>query len=167
MTPAPAPLVVEPASRSVGNGRYKTAVFHDLDGSVDGVPDLSVANPKSSGFSLIQPGNEPLSNHRRLTRSIRSRRADGFGVYRTARMRRTTSLFIGMPKANVICWAMRGHPHVGSCCFMSTMAAMASWLGRFGPGFFWQRAENSCRYCLAVSAEWNRCLACRSRIPMA
>ena len=76
MTPAPAALVVEPAFRSVGNGRYKTAVFHDLDGSVDGVPDLSVANPKSSGFSLIQPGNEPLSNHRRLTRSMRSRQAD-------------------------------------------------------------------------------------------
>ena len=85
--------------------------------------------------------------------------ASGFGVYRTVRMRRTTSLFIGMPKANVICWAMRGHPHVGSCWFMSTMAAMTSWRGPVGPGFFWQRAENSCRYCLAVSAEWNRCLS--------
>ena len=47
MTPAPAPLVVEPASRSVGNGRDKTAVFHDLDGSVDGVVNLYVIDDVS------------------------------------------------------------------------------------------------------------------------
>src|ERR1700704_3272954 len=61
-----------------------------------------------------------------------------------------------MPKANVICWAMRGHPHIGFRFFMSTMAAMTSWLGPFGPGFFWQLDENSCRYFLVVSARWKR-----------
>ena len=32
----------------------------------------------------------------------------GFGWYRAARMRRTTSLFMGIPKARVICCAIRG-----------------------------------------------------------
>ena len=48
----------------------------------------------------------------------------GFGWYRTARMRRTTSLLMGMPNASVIWCAIRGHPQVGFRCFMSTTAAM-------------------------------------------
>src|SRR5712691_4386893 len=70
----------------------------------------------------------------------------GFGWYRAARMRRTTSLLMGIPKARVICCAIRGHPHVGFRCFMSTTAAMTSWLGPFGPGFFFTFDENSRRY---------------------
>ena len=48
-------------------------------------------------------------------------------------MRRTTSLFMGMSKAKVICCAIRGQPQVGFRCFMSTTAAMTSRLGPFGP----------------------------------
>jgi hypothetical protein len=70
----------------------------------------------------------------------------GFGWYRTARMRRTTSLFMGMPKARVICCAIRGHPQVGFRCFMSTTAAMTSGLGPFGPGLLGAVDENSRRY---------------------
>jgi hypothetical protein len=47
----------------------------------------------------------------------------------------TTSLFMGIPKARVICCAIRGHPQVGFHCFMSTTAAMTSGLGPLGPGF--------------------------------
>jgi hypothetical protein len=36
--------------------------------------------------------------------------ASGVGWYRTARMRRTTSLFKGIPKAKAICCAIRGQP---------------------------------------------------------
>jgi hypothetical protein len=79
-----------------------------------------------------------------------------FGVYRTARMRRTTSLFMGMSKAKVICCAIRGQPQVGFRCFMSTTAAMTSRLGPFGPGFFRTVAENSRRYFRVVSARWRR-----------
>ena len=82
--------------------------------------------------------------------------ASGFGVYRTARMRRTTSLFIGMPNANVICCAMRGHPQVGFRRFMSTTAAITSLVGPFGPGFVCPADENRCRYFLVVSARWKR-----------
>ena len=35
-----------------GNGSYKTAVFHDLDGSVDGVPD---------SFILINDENDAIA----------------------------------------------------------------------------------------------------------
>jgi hypothetical protein len=61
-------------------------------------------------------------------------------------MRRTTSLFMGMPKAKVICCAIRGHPQVGFRCFMSTTAAMTSGLGPFGPGLLGVVDENSRRY---------------------
>src|ERR1700730_4665686 len=36
--------------------------------------------------------------------------ASGFGRYRTARMRRTTSLLMGIPNARAICCAIRGFP---------------------------------------------------------
>ena len=35
-------------------------------------------------------------------------------------MRRTTSLSMGIPKAKVICCAIRGYPQLGFRCFMST-----------------------------------------------
>jgi hypothetical protein len=76
----------------------------------------------------------------------------GPGWYRTARMRRTTSLLTGMPNANVICCAIRGQPHVGFRRFISTTAAMMSWVGPFGPGFFGTFDENSRRYFRLVSA---------------
>ena len=63
------------------------------------------------------------------------------GRYRMARMRRTTSLFMGMPKAKAICCAMRGHPQVGFRCFMSTTAAMTPDWGPSG---------------LASSAPWTK-----------
>jgi hypothetical protein len=50
-------------------------------------------------------------------------------------MRRTTSLFMGIPKAKVICCAIRGQPHVGFRRLMSTTTAMTSRLGPCGPGF--------------------------------
>jgi hypothetical protein len=38
-----------------------------------------------------------------------------------------------IPKANAICCAIRGHPQLGFRCFMSTTAAITSWLGPLGP----------------------------------
>jgi len=61
-------------------------------------------------------------------------------------MRRTTSLVIGTAKAWAICCAIRGQPHVGFRRFMSTTAAMISWVGPFGPGFVGTLDEKSRRY---------------------
>jgi hypothetical protein len=55
-------------------------------------------------------------------------------------MRRTTSLFMGMPKAKVICCAIRGHPQVGFRRFMSTTAAMTTRTGE--PDDSRQEVEN-------------------------
>ena len=60
-------------------------------------------------------------------------RRDWCRRYRTARMRRTTSLLMGMPKAKAICCAIRGQPQLGFRRFMSTTAATTSWPGPFGP----------------------------------
>ena len=79
----------------------------------------------------------------------------GSGWYRTARMRRTTSLSIAMPKARAICCAIRGQPQVGFRCFMSTTAAITSWVGLFGPGFFGTPDEKSRRYFRLVRARWS------------
>ena len=51
-----------------------------------------------------------------------------------------------MPKAKVICCAIRGDPQCGFRCFMSTTAAMTSWLGPLGPGFIGSFDENSRQY---------------------
>src|SRR5713101_6026607 len=51
-------------------------------------------------------------------------------LVRAAKTRRTTSLFMGMPNAKVICCAILGQPHVGFRRFMSTSAAMTSELER-------------------------------------
>jgi hypothetical protein len=67
-------------------------------------------------------------------------------------MRRTTSLSMGIPKARVICCAIRGHPQLGFRCFMSTTAAMTSWPGPFGPGFIGFFDPNSQRYFRWTSA---------------
>ena len=64
-------------------------------------------------------------------------------------------LLMGIPKAKAICCAIRGHPHVGFRCLMSRTAAMTSWLGPFGPGFFRTLNENSRRYFRCVSARWS------------
>jgi hypothetical protein len=45
-------------------------------------------------------------------------------------MRRTTSLFMGIPKAKAICCAIRGQPQVGFRRFISTTAAMTARLRR-------------------------------------
>ena len=47
-------------------------------------------------------------------------------------------------------------PQVGLRCFMSTMAAISSRLGPFGPGLFGIVDENSRRYFRVVSARWRR-----------
>jgi hypothetical protein len=61
------------------------------------------------------------------------------------------------PKAkSSICSAIRGQPHVGLRCFMSTTAATTSRLAPFGPGFFGTVDENSRRYFPGVSARWRR-----------
>src|SRR5882672_617064 len=67
-------------------------------------------------------------------------------------MRRTTFLSMGIPKARVICCAIRGHPQLGFRCFMSTTAAMTSWLGPLGPGFIGSVDEKSRRYFRWISA---------------
>src|SRR2546425_12989813 len=67
-------------------------------------------------------------------------------------MRRTTSLSMDMPKARDICCTIRGHPQLGFRCFMSTTAAMTSWLGPFGPGFIDPLDEKSRRYFRWISA---------------
>ena len=78
----------------------------------------------------------------------------GFGWYRAAKMRRTTSLLMEIPKARVICCAIRGHPQIGFRCFMSTTAAMTSWLGPLGPGLVGPFDEKSRRYFRRISARW-------------
>src|SRR6266850_1366388 len=67
-------------------------------------------------------------------------------------MRRTTFLSMGIPKARVICCAIRGHPQLGFRCFMPTTAAMTSWLGPLGPGFIGSVDEKSRRYFRWISA---------------
>jgi hypothetical protein len=62
----------------------------------------------------------------------------GAGGHRAARIRRTTSLLMGMPKAKAICCAIRGQPQLGFRRFMSTMAATVSWLGPFGLDEWWR-----------------------------
>jgi hypothetical protein len=57
-----------------------------------------------------------------------------------------------IPKANVICCAIRGHPQLGFRCFMSTTAAVTSWLGPLGPGFLTSFDEKSRRYFCWISA---------------
>jgi hypothetical protein len=70
-------------------------------------------------------------------------------------MRRTTSLLMGIPNASVIWCAIRGHPQVGFRCFMSTTAAMTSWLGPLGPGLVGRLDEKSRRYFRCISARWS------------
>src|SRR5215470_19717749 len=61
-------------------------------------------------------------------------------------MRRTTSLSTGMPKAQAICWAMRGQPQKGLRCLVATIASMSSWEGPLGPGLRLHFGEKSRRY---------------------
>ena len=70
--------------------------------------------------------------------------ADGW--YWAARIRRTTSLLIDIPKANSICLAIRGHPHGGLRCFISTTARIKSWSGPFRPCFSRRFGENRSLY---------------------
>ena len=70
--------------------------------------------------------------------------------------RLTTSLSILVPKALLICWAIRGHPNRGLRCFISTMAQMSSCDGPLGPGFRLLLAdEYSSRYLRYLSRLWN------------
>jgi hypothetical protein len=50
-------------------------------------------------------------------------------------MRRTTSLFMGMPKAKVICCAMRGHPVAGEFLIMGCKHAERSRVPRSNLGY--------------------------------
>jgi hypothetical protein len=59
---------------------------------------------------------------------------------------------MGMSKANTVCCAIRGQPHVGFRRFMSTTAATTSRLGPGGPGFFRALGENSRPYFRVLSA---------------
>ena len=65
-----------------------------------------------------------------------------------------TSLLMGMPKARVICCAIRGHPQIGFHCFMSTTAAMMSWLGPLGATLWRPLDEKSRRYFRWISARY-------------
>src|SRR5262249_58774007 len=58
----------------------------------------------------------------------------------------------GNPERQAIWCAIRGHPQVGFRRFLSTTAAMTSWVGPFGPGFFRTWGENRRRYFRFVSA---------------
>src|SRR4030095_5249952 len=51
-----------------------------------------------------------------------------------------------------ICCAIRGDPQLGFRCFMSTTAAMTSWLGPFGPGFLGALDEKRRQYFRCTSA---------------
>ncbi len=58
----------------------------------------------------------------------------------------------GNTEGQVICCAIRGQPQLRFRRFISTTAAMTSWLGPFGPGFRSRFDENSWRYFRYVSA---------------
>src|SRR5215813_7983118 len=71
-----------------------------------------------------------------------------------ARIRRTTSLLMDVPKAKLICSAICGHPQVGLRRFISTMAWIKSAVGPFGPGFVPCFGENSSLYLRCTIARW-------------
>jgi hypothetical protein len=89
-----------------------------------------------------------VTKHRQPGRPAES----GVGWCRTARMRRTASLFMGIPNASVNWCAIRGHPQLGFRCFMSTTGAMTSRLGPLGPGLVGPLDEKSRRYFRCISA---------------
>ena len=63
---------------------------------------------------------------------------------------------MGIPKARVICCAIRGHPQIGFRCFMSTTAETTSWLGPLGPGFVGPLDEKNWRYFRWISIRCRR-----------
>jgi hypothetical protein len=54
----------------------------------------------------------------------------------------------------LICSAIRGQPHVGLRCFISTTARITSAFGPFGPGLALRFGENSSRYFRCTKARW-------------
>src|SRR5215471_1196459 len=69
-------------------------------------------------------------------------------------MRRITSLSISTPKANAICWAMRGQPQLRLRRFMATTASMSSCFGPCGPGRRLRLGVNNKQYFRFFSALW-------------
>ena len=69
----------------------------------------------------------------------------------------TTPLSISIPKARVICWAMRTQPKCGLRRFSATMAAMSSADRPYGPGLGRGDAEEekSRRYLRSTRAAWH------------
>jgi hypothetical protein len=64
------------------------------------------------------------------------------------------SRIIGMSKAKLIWLAIRGHPHVGFRCFISTTARISSGFGPLGPGLVRCFGENSSWYFRCTRARW-------------
>src|SRR2546430_1337478 len=60
------------------------------------------------------------------------------------------------PKANVICWAIRGQPQLRLRRFNSTTASMSSLFGPFGPGGRLRLRENNMRH-FRLASTWWRC----------
>src|SRR6516225_5900519 len=60
------------------------------------------------------------------------------------------------PKANAICWAIRGQPQLRLRRFNSTTASMSSLFGPFGPGGRLRLSENNMRY-FRLASTWWRC----------
>ena len=77
------------------------------------------------------------------------------GEYCVARILRTTSLLIDVPKAKLICSAICGPPHDGLRRFISITARIKSAVGPFGPGFLLCFGENSKRYFAAPLRDEN------------
>jgi len=128
--------------------------------------DDSALDPESddSACVLVHDNQHPicLQGHRFTAEQVEApqtvlhmtdeRQPRGTAFYRLvrvmygARIRRTTSLLIDVPKAKLICSAICGHPHDGLRRFISTTARIKSAVGPFGPGFIRCFRENNNRY---------------------
>jgi hypothetical protein len=133
----------------VGEGIWFGKAFYDGEG-ISGVGDLGYFDTRSSQFTMFSI--KELADW-----SVSALLVEGDAVWAglvkygegtggsgplpyqdgwsyAARIRRTTSLLIQVPKARLICAAIRGQPQVGLRSFISTTARMMSMSGPFGPG---------------------------------
>src|SRR6266513_834078 len=83
-------------------------------------------------------------------------RSRWLSALQSTRMWFAVSLSIATPKANVICWGIRGQPQLRLRRFNSTTASMSSLFGPFGPGGRLRLRENNMRY-FRLASTWWRC----------
>src|SRR5262249_4644285 len=122
--------------------------------------DNSPLDPESDDSScvLVHDDQHPIDSQRNKSRlqrlsfiwpmkvSHEGPPSGDVGEYCVARILRTTSLLIHVPKAKLICSAICGLPHDGLRRFISITARIKSAVGPFGPGFLLCFGENSKRY---------------------